>query len=588
MKIDIILVGITISLLLALPATASGNLIGDANEDNKINMQDVTKIERIILEYDDPTDLADANQNGKINMQDVTYIELVILDRIPYGEVVIPVDSEFMKGNILNKGGGPTGSLLYEGLITKNKEGEYDGWLAESWDVSDDARVWTFHLAKDAKWHDGEPFTSADVKFTHNYIKEKELWLSSVLSRVDHVECPDDYTVVFHLTSSHPAFLDDLSHCPGITIIPQHIWEDIDDPDHYEDDEYVGTGPFRFVNKIAGQYFELEANTAYHGDNPHVKRVVLKVITNKDSQVLALKSGEVDVVAELSAAVADSLEGVENIEVYSITDTRGYELGFNVNNHPADVKAFRRAMAHAIDREKICSIAFGGYATPTYTIFLMEGVAHDFVNPDTPVYDYDLDKAESMLKDAGFTDNDEDGILEGPDGNDVTITIPIGGKSASGVDEKIATILKEDWKNIGIEVTIKQVDFSQWFMEIHKNPAFIVGMPYLMHDDADDLGHFGSKSFFGKANWYDYNNPYYDQLVEDIRSTADREERKEIGYAMQDIIADDLPSVSICTTDTIFAYRSSGNGFVGWDEVDPMYWDIVDLKTLLTIKSAAT
>lgn len=515
----------------------------------------------------------DANKDDAINTKD-------------FDRVVIPVGSDFMKGNILNKGMAPTASIMYEGLVTKNSwEDTYDCWLADSWEVSEDAKVWTFHLVKNATWHDGEPFTSEDVKFTHDYIKSKKLWLSWVISRVDYVECPDDYTAIFYLKTSYPAFLDELSHCPGIPIVPEHIWQNIDDPEHYKDNEFIGTGPFKFKNRIPGQYFVLETNENYHGTKPHVKEVVFKVISNKDSQILALKSGDVDALSGISPAVANMLKDRENIEIYSAPDVMIFDLGFNVKSYPSNITAFRKAMVHAIDREKICNTIFSGCARPMYTTFLMPSVAHDFVNPDTPKYDYDLAETKRLLKSAGFDDIDGDGKLEGPDGKDVTITIPTGGTAAGVWGYKIAEVLKNDWKELGIEVTIKQLEHSQWFKEIHKSPVWIFQIGYLNHDDPDDLSHFGSEAHFGDPNWHDYNNPAYDRLIEEIRSTADREKRNKIGYKMQEVLANDVPSVSICSADKMFAYRS--DRFVGWEweDVHPLSWWLEDIKILLNVKS---
>jgi peptide/nickel transport system substrate-binding protein len=297
--------------------------------------------------------------------------------------VVAVSSSFFMQGNVLGQGGAPSGSFVYEGLVTKNRESGYDGWLAESWESNEDATAWTFHLVE-AQWHDGQPFISEDVEFTYNYITDNKMWLASVLSMVDYVDCPDERTAVFHMKSPSPAFLDDISHCPGICIIPKHIWEDIDDPDHYVDEEFVGTGPFKFVSVVPDQYVKLVANGDYYGGRPAIGEVILKIIPNKDAQILAMKSGEVDVVSEISPAVAQSIEGSNGIETFVAPETRGYELGFNLNNYPTDSLEFRKAMAHAIDREKICNIVFGGYATPTETTFLMPSVAYDFVNPDVP------------------------------------------------------------------------------------------------------------------------------------------------------------------------------------------------------------
>jgi peptide/nickel transport system substrate-binding protein len=589
--ISIGIIGILLSaiLLASVPSAMGAQFFGDANEDGTIDIKDVTYVKLIIFGKKPTTELADANQDGRINVGDVIQIKLIILRKVPFGRVVIPVSGDFMKGTILNKGMAPTASIMYEGLVTKNSwEDTYDCWLAESWEVSNDAKIYTFHLKKNAKWHDGVPVTSEDVKFTHDYIKSKKLGtLSSVLSKVDRVECPDDYTAVFYLKSSYPVFLDKLSHYPGVVIIPKHIWENVDDPDTFEDTEYIGSGPFKFKKRIPGEYFVLEANKEYHSKMPRVKEVVFKVMPSKDVQILAVQKGEIDAICDIRPAVANMLKGRKNIKVYSAPYAIGGGVGFNVENYPANITAFRKAMAHAISKEKFINNVFGGHAALVYT-FLLPSAAHDFVNYDVPKYDYDLAETKRLLKSAGFDDIDEDDILEGPDGEDVTITIPIGGGPAgnAGVDEEIAQVLKNDWKELGIEVNIKQVGFSQWFKEVHKNPVFIAGLSHLGNDDPDDLCHFGTKAFFGKPNWYDYSNPEYDQLIEEIRSTADREERKEIGYKMQEILGNDLPFVPICSGDAMFAYRS--DGFVGWEweEVHPLSRWLTDIKVLLNIQPA--
>ncbi|NPV61948.1 MAG: ABC transporter substrate-binding protein [Methanotrichaceae archaeon] len=504
---------------------------------------------------------------------------------VPEDALIIATDGSFiMQGNMLFGIGssGSTGTYVYEHLLTKNREGGYDGELAEHWDCNDDATQWTFNLV-DAKWHDGQPFSSEDVQFTYEYIKENKLWLSSVLSNVDYVECHDERTAVFHMKSPSPAFLDDLSHCPGIYIIPKHFWKDIGDPTHYVDEEWIGTGPFKFDSMIPDQYVRLVANENYHGKKPLVNQVIIKVIPNKDSQVLSLKSGSVDVVSDLGPAIARSLQGEDDLKIFTAPATRGYELGFNLNNSPTDNLDFRKAMAHAVNRQQICDIVFDGYATPTDTTFLMPNVAYDFVNPSVPGsdYEYDPERTKEMLNSLGYTDRDGDGYREGPDGEDLAMTMPISGTGS--YESRIAEILKEDWKSLGIKVVLKQVDSSQKQNEYHNSNFFVVGMPYLMHDDVDDLTHFEVDSHFGKANWYDYNDSDYNTLAEELRNTADGDERKKIGYRMQEILAEDVPSVPICGADVIFAYRS--DRFTGWEDVEPIMWG-VDTKMLLNVKEA--
>jgi peptide/nickel transport system substrate-binding protein len=398
---------------------------------------------------------------------------------------------------------------------------------------------------------------------------------------VDHVECPDSKTVVFHMKSPSPAFLDDLSHCPGIYIIPRHIFENISDPTHYVDEKWIGTGPFKLDSMVPDQYVRLTANEDYHGKKPAIKEVIIKVITNKDSQVLALKSGEFDVVNDISPAVARSLEGADNIKIFTAPATRGYELGFNLKNYPTDNQEFRKAMAHAVNREKICDIVFDGFATPTNTTFLIPKVAYDYVNPNVPGddYKYDLDIAREMLNSSGFVDQNGDGWRESPDGKDVIMTIPVSGMSS--YESRIAEVLKEDWKELGLKVELKQVDSSQKQDEYHKSNFFVVGMPYLMHDDVDDLTHFEVDSHFGKPNWYDYNESDYNALAAELRNTADRDKRKEIGYRMQELLDRDVPTVPICSADVVFAYRA--DRFAGWEDTAPRTWT-VDTNMLLHLK----
>ena len=184
-------------------------------------------------------------------------------------DVVLPVDSpsDLVSSNVMTKKNGvPGGGMIYEGLVTKNRAGEYEPALAESWNSSDDARTWTFHLVHNATWHDGVPVTSADVKFTYDYLKENNLTMGFVLSDVSSVTCPDDYTAVFHLKNAYSVWPDRLAQSPGIGVYPKHIYEKIQDPKTWKDTQFIGTGPFKFDNSEPG-YVRLASNEAYRVKN---------------------------------------------------------------------------------------------------------------------------------------------------------------------------------------------------------------------------------------------------------------------------------------------------------------------------------
>ena len=492
--------------------------------------------------------------------------------------LVLPVADDFLKGSILHKGGGPTGSLIYEGLVTKNGRGGYDGWLAESWQSDTAARTWTFTLVKDARWHDGTPFTAWDVKFTHDYMKAKQLWLSTVLWMVDEVACPDDHTVVFHLKETFSEFLDHLSHCPGIAIIPRHIWRDVEDPMRHEDRHPIGTGPFAFVNRIPGQFFEMKRFDGYHGRKPAFERVILRVVKNADIQNLALKSGSIQGMDAVLPWIAPLLEREKHIALLRCPSKRLYGLCFNCRIGHTASAAFRRALAHMVDRERIAKIVFHGYGAPAFN-WLMPRHAADCIDKTTAADAFDPHRARELLAEAGY--HEEKNVLCDPTGQPVHLVFVLGGKGSACVVGKMAEVLREDFSRLGISLELKQVDFSMWTKEVHRNHLFMSGMPDLMHDNADDLTHFQTRSFFGRPNWYGYSDPEFDRLAGDLQRATTGAERRHLAVAMQAILARDVPAVPVCLADSLMAYRTDRVAFQGPGET--MYGNLVDLNTLLAM-----
>jgi peptide/nickel transport system substrate-binding protein len=355
----------------------------------------------------------------------------------------------------------------------------------------------------------------------------------------------------------------------------------------------VGTGPFVFVKAEPG-YVQLKRNDAYHGKVPKISGVVLRLITNPDSQVLALKNGEIDVVSGISPAVARSLQQEKNISVYTIRDSATYEIAFNSNQYPANISGFRRAMSHAIDRDTISALI--GTGSPTNTTFLIPDLAGDYVNPaDVGMYDYDLTKAAEMLAEAGFTKS-SDGKLLGPDKKPVTITIPTGGEggsgkqntgvnTGSGTSQKLITVLKNDWAKLGITInTVTYDDKTRYRSAVNANPVFIDSFPVQLHDNANALIDFAVTPM-QETNYYNYNNPEYNSLVSQMKNTSDPAEIKKLGYRMQDLLARDIPTVPVCTTDTIVAYRN--DRFTGWD-IGPGYYSILNPNVLENLTPVQT
>ena len=185
-------------------------------------------------------------------------------------------------------------TLVYDPLIRFDEDLEATPSLAESWEVDEDGLVWTFHLVKGAKWHDGEPFTSADVKFTYDLMIEYDVGYSYsyFLYGIEDIYCPDDYTVVMETSSPKPNMLRNPT-----PILPMHIWGEIpeDELELFTNEHPIGTGPFKFDSKdSANTNWKLVRYDDYFGQKPLLDAVVFIYYANADSMTQALKLGEID------------------------------------------------------------------------------------------------------------------------------------------------------------------------------------------------------------------------------------------------------------------------------------------------------
>ncbi|MCK9276807.1 MAG: ABC transporter substrate-binding protein [Methanoculleus sp.] len=566
-------------LLLVCCAPVTAGIPGDTDSDTIVSERELSTA---ILNYltADPKNSLDADE---LSLAAHNCLHL------PYGQLIIAVAGEkylIPSTSYIDQKGVPADSLIYEGLVTKlrPKEGgpkEYLGWLAEEWESSDDAMTWTFHLVRDATWHDGTPFTSADVQFTYEYFRDHGnpdapeagayLVNSGILDGVESVECPDDYTAVFHMKSCDPLFAETLATGPGIAVFPAHIWSTIDLPSTYADTAYIGTGPFAYASTISGTLSKVTAYEGYHGEMPNVRDIIIKNYEDEDAQLLALKKGDVDFISGefgLSPKKAANLANTPGIGICQIpSGGQAFEVAFTSDVYPANITAFRRALSHAVNRERVCWLVGEG-ARPTDTVFLVPALAGDQINPATNNrFTYDIEEAKRQLAGAGFNLTEKDGrpLLLGPDGKQVEITIPLAGKaSTNAVDQKIVAVLKEDWEGkLGIKIVdTPQVDDSVYLDWIAKTAVHFDGMPGRWHEDIDRLDNF-QRSPLGE-NYYHFDNATFNSLITQLKNTADPDTRREIGFQLQEILAEEVPCIPVFSQDAFMAYRS--DRFVGWDQ----------------------
>ncbi len=264
-------------------------------------------------------------------------------------------------------------SLVYNGLIRYDKNLKIEGELAESWDISADNRTITFALRRNVTWHDGAPFTSADVKFTYElYINPKTpTSYAESFRQVASVEAPDNYTFIVHYKTPYaPALLS-----WGTAIHPRHLLEGVDITKSPLARRPIGTGPYRFSEWVGGEKIVLESNPAYFEGQPYIKRVVYRIIPDQSTQFLELQTGSLDFM------------GLSPLQYDRQTDTPAFRrlynkyrylnfgysyLGYNLRRPMFQDKRVRQALSYAINNRKLlmvcCWVTAGLQPAPTSRI----------------------------------------------------------------------------------------------------------------------------------------------------------------------------------------------------------------------------
>ncbi|MCA9399375.1 MAG: ABC transporter substrate-binding protein, partial [Candidatus Omnitrophica bacterium] len=375
---------------------------------------------------------------------------------------------------------------IFEGLTTTDAFTlKVKPHLAESWDVSEDGLTWTFHLRQDVRWHDGKPFTADDVVFTYNELVYNPEIPASVrdIFTIDgqqfEVSKIDDYTVQFVLPVRFAPFLRGLSQ----SILPKHLleksvkdgtfnfmWKIDADPK-----DIVGTGPYKLAKYVPGQRLVLEKNAYYwmkspEGDVlPYIDKITFVIVQSGDVALLKFLEGTVDAIniRGMDYPLVKPLEAEKNFTVYDMgPDTSSNFIVFNQNQGSDPQKGepfvkpayklkwftnpdFRRAVAHAVDKERIIEVVMNGLGYPQHAA--TSPAVGFFHNPDVRQYEYDLDKAREFLKKAGFTDKDGDGFLEDAEGHPLEFSLYTSGDLGS-VRGVIAGMLRHDLEQLGMKV----------------------------------------------------------------------------------------------------------------------------------------
>jgi peptide/nickel transport system substrate-binding protein len=442
---------------------------------------------------------------------------------------------------------------IFNALITASAiDGTYVPDLADYWELAADGITYTFYLNPNVTWQDGTPLTSADVAFSFDSIVDEtsiSVRQSDVTSVVKSYRAIDDHT--FEITAVAPVanFLDKGPN--NVAIVPKHIWESVPfadwgaDPGSTGQDptRVVGTGPFTFVEWVASDHVTIARNANYwdSGRTPVIDSFTYRIIPEPSSAVQAFVTGEVDF-AGIPLAQVDSLKESNPENTYAVYDTTSFTY-YSPNLDPAKTTLFedrgvRQALMYALDRQLAAEQVLFGYGIQADGTQPVLSVAYA---PDqvTTIYNYDPDKARSLLEAAGWVDSDGDGIRE-KDGVKFSFEM----QYAEGVQTYVQLIpyMQQAWSEIGIEVTPTAVPFPTLVENFTSGNFELVTIGFSWTIDGDQGSMFRSDSFAPNGfNCGHYQNPEYDKLNDEQALELDPDKRRQLLIEQSNIINDEQP-----------------------------------------------
>ncbi len=455
---------------------------------------------------------------------------------------------------------------LGNGLLQIKPSLEPEGDLAESWTVSPDSLKITFKLKKGVKFHDGIELTADDVKFTYDSILNpdnasprrgglKDFWTSP-----DNIKVIDANTIEFNYAKVKA---DTLVSDFGYAVLPKHIFAGAAGKDfinhEFNTKKPVYTGPMMFKEWVKDDHLTVVVNPNYFKGKPKLGTYILKIIPDSTASFAQLKTGEIDY-GGIDPAQAAEAKKLTNINVHNFNTFNFDFIAFNLD--PAKSAFFldkkvRQALLLAIDRKAIVDSQYFGYATLANTS--MPLISWAFNKDNQPTYGYDPTKAKAMLDEAGWK--------AGPDGIRVKdgkkFSITLWTNAGNKIREAIIVAVQQFWKDVGVEVKTQTEEWNAYLKRIGATPdgtrdydAFLVGFQWGVDPSQRDMWHSA-----GGFNLNKYNNSDIDKVLDDALATLDQSKRKEFYFKMQQIVAEDVPSMILYFPQAIVGVSKRLNGY---------------------------
>lgn len=452
--------------------------------------------------------------------------------------------------------------LMYDSLYIPDANNTPKPWLASGDNVSSDGLTHTITLRDGVKWQDGQPFTSADVKFAFEFYQKNthSRWTPPVKDFTS-IETPDANTVVITLPKPDPSFA--LRLLADVPIIPKHLWEGVTDPKTFENN--IGTGPFQLTEYKADEFYRFTANPDYFMGKPAVDELLLPIIKDPTTVFSSLKIGEIHATTvPLSPELVKDFESSADMKVERGPGFATTMFQFNTERAPWDKVEVRNAVALAINTQQLVDTVLLGYGTPGNPGWLHPATAFH----DTSIQaQYDPAKAVEILDGLGYTDSDGDGVREA-DGKPMSAELLVQSNNPQRI--RSAELIAAALKDIGISLKVTSLDTDSvtaktWpDFDVSKGRDFDVSMwgwsAPVMVNPLRMTELVVSDPAKGSINIGGYKNAEVDTLAEELTSTVDLAKQKELVQKLEAVIARDLPFVMLYYQDGIYAFRPTTYG----------------------------
>ena len=427
-------------------------------------------------------------------------------------------------------------TLIFDDLLSRGNDLNVAPGLAERWDIPDPL-TYIFHLHRGVKFHDGRPLTARDVKWTFDSLLQGKIrsTKTSTYKYVDHIDAPDEATVVFHMKEQDATLLWNLSD-GAMGIVPFGSGDEMTR-------HPIGSGPFKFVSAETDSEVVIERNDDYWGDHAKLARVRFAVVPDETTEALELRKGSGDVaINSLTPDTVLTLAHEPSLAVEQSPGTRFAYLSFNLRDPILKDVRVRQAIAYALDRQPMVEYLWRGQAELARSVLPTQSWAYD---ANVTSYEHDPEKAKRLLDAAGYSPV-----------NGVRFRITM--KTSLDPNTRLmVAVMQQQLREVGIGLDIRSFEAATFFADVTHGAFQMYGLRWIGgNEDPDifELAFHSAKFPPNGANRAFYSNPRIDTLIDQARREIDPNLRKPLYAEVQRILADDLPYIDLWYLDNVLVH----------------------------------